>query len=226
MKFLFNFCLLALSAPNLLSVSARDVPANVRDFYNSVKKAGQCRKKLKDGFYSIDPSEGGKNGKLFRASVVEAFRPCVSGLVANQNIIHLVFAYCGDHLSDDKIIYIQGPKGKFANMDIDCDGEQHGPGDDGRCESSGDTQSQTSFKDTVASYKAGVKDLNAFVHSYVVFGNVGKKNHYIEFKPEDHGVKPLSVMAVVCGDKMVRFLCHPLSLPLNATPCCGSKLTW
>ncbi|TVY20717.1 Endo-chitosanase C [Lachnellula arida] len=48
----------------------------------------------------------------------------------------------------------------MADMDIDCDGVQHGKGDDGRCESSGDTQSRTSFEDTVASYN------KAFVHPY------------------------------------------------------------
>ena len=58
-------------------------------------------------------------------------------------------------------------------MDIDCDGQQGGAGEDGRCGSSGDTQSQTSFKDTIISYKVGINDLNAKVHTYVVFGNDG-----------------------------------------------------
>lgn len=88
-------------------------------------------------------------------------------------------------------------------MDIDCDGIQDGPGNDGRCGSSSDTQSQTSFMDTVASYGQGVSDLNAFVHPYVVFGNVGTKAGYVNFDPRSVGVEPLSLMAVVCGDKMV-----------------------
>jgi len=94
-------------------------------------------------------------------------------------------------------------------MDIDCDGKQGGPGEDGRCGSSSDTQSQTSFKDTVAEYGAGIDDLNAKVHSYVVFGNEGTNP---SFKPDKYNIKPLSVMAVVCGNKLVSPLrSHPAS---------------
>ena len=90
-------------------------------------------------------------------------------------------------------------------MDIDCDGLQHGEGDDGRCGNSDDTQSETAFKDTVAQYSNGVEDLNAYVHDYVVFGNYGTADGYTTFDPEEHDVKPLSVMAVVCGDQLVCF---------------------
>lgn len=113
------------------------------------------------------------------------------------------FSYCGDHLYDYKIVYIQGTYGSLANMDIDCDGAQHGTADDGRCGSSNDTQSQTTFKDTVASYGHGITDLNAFVHPYVVFGNQGSTKGWKTFDPEQFGIKPLSVMAVVCGDRLV-----------------------
>lgn len=89
-------------------------------------------------------------------------------------------------------------------MDIDCDGIQGGPADDGRCGSSGDTQSQTSFQDTVRSYGQGQRDLDANVHPYVVFGNEGSRAGYVTFNPQDYGIKPLSLMAVVCGDKLVR----------------------
>jgi len=81
-----------------------------------------------------------------------------------------------------------------------------------------DSQTETVVKDTVASNKTGVKDLNAFVLPCVVFGNVGKKNNYEEFKPDGHGVKPLSVMAVVRGDKMVGFACASLSPFSHAIP--------
>lgn len=95
-------------------------------------------------------------------------------------------------------------------MDIDCDGIQNGAGNDGRCGSSSDTQSDTSFEDTVASYGQGINNLNAFVHPYVVFGNVGTKSGYVNFHPQDKGVQPLSLMAVVCGDKMVSSLLQSL----------------
>ncbi len=61
-------------------------------------------------------------------------------------------------------------------MDIDCDGNQTIINGDTRCGNSGDTQSETSFMDTVAGYGKGIKDLNANVHMYVVFGNTGMFN--------------------------------------------------
>jgi hypothetical protein len=96
-------------------------------------------------------------------------------------------------------------------MDIDCDGEQNGRGDDGRCGSSSDTQSITSFQDIVKGYKKGINDLNAYVHPYVVFGNEGTKSGWKTFDPEHYGIEPLSVIAVVCNGKMVRR--HPLFSP-------------
>ncbi|KAI2610563.1 glycoside hydrolase family 75 protein [Hypoxylon sp. NC1633] len=113
------------------------------------------------------------------------------------------FSYCGDHVKDYNVIYLQGKKGQFANMDIDCDGTQGSAADDGRCGDSGDTQSITSFADTVNGYRKGVKDLDANIHPYVVFGNVGGKEGYTSFDPQKHGVEPLSVMAVVCGDQLI-----------------------
>ena len=83
-------------------------------------------------------------------------------------------------------------------MDIDCDGDLSGP--PGRCGKSQDTQGQTEFVDEVK--KFGIKDLNANVHPYVVFGN-DRSDGGPKFDPRKHGIKPLSVMAVVCGDKLV-----------------------
>ena len=88
-------------------------------------------------------------------------------------------------------------------MDVDCDGEQNGRGDDGRCESSQDTQSITSFQWIIERYNKGINDLNANVHPYVVFGNEGTKSGWKTFDPQEYGIEPLSVMAVVCGDKLV-----------------------
>ncbi|KAF5006048.1 hypothetical protein FDECE_7560 [Fusarium decemcellulare] len=149
--------------------ASREIPTNVKNFYNSVKK-GTCKNVLASGFYSSD--EGGPN-----------------------------YNYCGDHVKDYNIIYLQG-KGELVDMDIDCDGIQKGPADDGRCGSSGDTQSITSFQYLVEGYKTGQKDLDANAHSYIVFGNEGTKPKWATFDPEKHGIKPLSVMAVVCNNKM------------------------
>ncbi|KPM45293.1 hypothetical protein AK830_g1259 [Neonectria ditissima] len=113
------------------------------------------------------------------------------------------FTYCGDHIDDYNVIYIQGNKSRLANLDVDCDGIQGSPADDGRCGSSGDTQSVTSFQDIVEGYKTGQKDLDANIHPYVVFGNTGTKPRWPTFRPQDYGIKPLSVMAVVCGKKLI-----------------------
>jgi hypothetical protein len=106
-------------------------------------------------------------------------------------------------LKDYNVIYLQGTKGKLVNMDIDCDGIQGSSADDGRCGSSGDTQSVTSFQDRIQDYGAGRKDLDANIHPYVVFGNVGTKKNWPTFDAQKHGIKPLSIIAVVCGEKMV-----------------------
>lgn len=152
------------------SSSARDVPAGLRAYYNSIVSQGQCSNVLKSGFLSIDDGDDS-------------------------------YSYCAD---DSKgILYLQGTGGNLANMDIDCDGIKDGIGDDGRCDSSGDIQYQTAFMDTVAGYSNGVEDLNPFVHDYVVFGNYGSEDGYITFDPEEYGIEPLSVMAVVCGDKLI-----------------------
>ncbi|KAF4584141.1 putative chitosanase precursor [Ophiocordyceps camponoti-floridani] len=86
-------------------------------------------------------------------------------------------------------------------MDIDCDGDSTAPFNDTRCKSSLDTQSQTSFREELAPY--GITDLNANIHTYVVFGNTGSKPGWPTFDPAAHGIKPLSVMAVVCGQRLV-----------------------
>ncbi|KAK1465017.1 fungal chitosanase [Colletotrichum melonis] len=162
----------ACAFATLLAVpaTARDVPANVKAFYDQVRGRQQCSTVLKTGFHS---KEGGKGD----------------------------YGYCGDYLSNYNVIYIQGSGGRLANMDIDCDGAQtHG---DGRCGSSTDTQSQTSFKSEIQGYKAGINDLNAYVHPYVVFGNDGSKPGWPTFDPKKHGIEPLSVMAVVCNNKVI-----------------------
>ncbi|OLN85471.1 Endo-chitosanase [Colletotrichum chlorophyti] len=111
------------------------------------------------------------------------------------------FDYCGDYLDKYNIIYLQGKHGQLVNMDVDCDGAQGEA--DGRCASSTDTQAETTFRDELNNYRTGQRDLNASVHPYVVFGNQGNKPGWPTFNPQDHGVEPLSVMAVVCNNKLV-----------------------
>lgn len=89
-------------------------------------------------------------------------------------------------------------------MDVDCDGNPVSTGGDTRCDSSQDTIPETAFKSMVQQY--GISDLNAYIHTYVVFGNQGTKQGFVNFKPQDYGMEPLSVMAVVCGNQMVSLL--------------------
>jgi hypothetical protein len=90
---------------------------------------------------------------------------------------------------------------------VDCDGTGGGPSDDGRCrrELSPDLQGATSFRDTLAGYgRKNVSDLNPYVHPYVVFGNArGTRGRggWRAFDPSAYGMRPLSVMAVVCPDR-------------------------
>ncbi|CEJ80605.1 hypothetical protein VHEMI00779 [[Torrubiella] hemipterigena] len=100
-------------------------------------------------------------------------------------------AYCGDI---SNVIYLKGGKGNYDNMDVDCDGANNSGGD---CANDPSGQGETAFKDTVKGY--GIGDLDANIHTYIVFGNEGGKT---TFKPQDHGIKPLSLMAVVCGGKL------------------------
>ena len=88
-------------------------------------------------------------------------------------------------------------------MDVDCDGAQGGPQDDGRCGESTTTIPTTSIKYIIEGYNVGISDLNPHEHSFVVFGNSGTKPGWKTFDPREHGVQKASLMAVVCGDKMV-----------------------
>ena len=139
-------------------------------------------------------------------SKVASMIPTTLELVSSSSIVMFIdssslrlpptaWSYCQKDVAG-QAIFLKGPS-TFANMDIDCDGIQKGG--DGRCGSSTDTQSQTAFEGQIPGNV--IKDLNANIHPYVVFGNYG--DYSPTFDPEAHGIKPLSVMAVVCGDKLV-----------------------
>lgn len=86
-------------------------------------------------------------------------------------------------------------------MDVDCDGADDKAGD---CSNDPSGYGETAFKDTVKGY--GISDLNANIHPYVVF------NEKPFFDPGKYGMKPLSVMAVVCNNQLVsRFLSVSIS---------------
>ncbi len=102
--------------------------------------------------------------------------------------------YCGDHLKDYGILYLQGENGDLVNMHIDCDGVQGDPTDDGRCGHNLDIQANLAFT-----------DLNSNIMPYVVLGNVnGTSGNSPQFRPQQYGIEPLSLVAVVCGSNLVR----------------------
>ncbi|KAF5124307.1 Endo-chitosanase [Metarhizium anisopliae] len=106
--------------------------------------------------------------------------------------------YCGDL---PNAIFLKGSSGNYDNMDIDCDGANNSAGG---CANDPSGQGQTSFKDTVKTY--GIPDLDANIHPYVVFGNEGASP---SFNPQSKGMKPLSIMAVVCNNQLVRSIPAP-----------------
>lgn len=88
-------------------------------------------------------------------------------------------------------------------MDIDCDGTTLGGGADRSCDSSADTLIETRFQEIVKSYGKGIRDLSTYIHPYVTLGNEGKRKGYVDFDPQSVGIEPLSIVAVVCGDRLV-----------------------
>lgn len=102
--------------------------------------------------------------------------------------------FCGDI---PNAIFLKGSNGNYDNMDVDCDGSDDKAGD---CSNDPTGYGETAFKDTVQSY--GISDLNANIHPYVVF------NEPPFFNAEQYGMRPLSVMAVVCNNQLVSLPCN------------------
>ncbi|CAG8894240.1 unnamed protein product [Penicillium egyptiacum] len=101
--------------------------------------------------------------------------------------------YCGD-IDGAIFLHSTSKGGSYADMDIDCDGANNSAGG---CSNDQSGQGVTAFQDEVEHF--GIKDLDANIHPYVVFGN---EDHKPRFMPDEHGMEHLSVMAIVCGDKL------------------------
>ncbi|KNG89433.1 chitosanase [Aspergillus nomiae NRRL 13137] len=103
------------------------------------------------------------------------------------------FEYCGD-IEGAIFMHSSAKGGQYTNMDVDCDGANNSHG---KCSNDPSGQGQTAFKDEVK--KFGISDLDANLHPYIVFGN---EDDSPEFKPQKHGMEPLSVIAVVCKGQL------------------------
>lgn len=188
----FKHSFAAAVALSLGLATARDIPSNVQDFYDSVMNQRQCENELATGFTSI----AGEDDSTSPPSINENEE-------STSNASTPGFVYCGHNLNtSSSIIYLQGRSGDLANMDICCDGIQGSPADDGRCESSPTTQSITAFQWIIESYGTNQTDLDANVHPYIVFGNVGDSPDWPSFDPQAYGIEPLSVMAVICNNTL------------------------
>lgn len=152
---IFNTLITTLLFALFTLTHAREVPANVREFYDKVK-GGECPVAVAKGF-----SQGAYSGES---------------------------NYCVD--KDHTVMWITTPSG-LADMDIDCDGANQGYG---KCANDPTGQGMTSFVGDVV--KHGLSDLDSNTHSFVVLGNHG-------FDPQSLGIKPLSLVAVICGGQLV-----------------------
>ena len=58
----FSTAALSVLFATSATVAAREVPANVRTFYNKVKAQNRCENELQGGFHSKDDDNKGKEG--------------------------------------------------------------------------------------------------------------------------------------------------------------------
>ena len=87
-------------------------------------------------------------------------------------------------------------------MDIDCDGANHSAG---KCADDPSGQPDLAFDSQLQSYNVGLQHLDAHIHPYVVLGNSGGSP---SFGPANHGVHPLSLVAVVCNGALVSLVSY------------------
>jgi chitosanase len=170
-----------ITATTLLSLglaSAYNIPDNLKKIYNShkVRQPPIYQPRISP---TNNPQSGNCNNKL-----ADGFTDGISGAST--------FAYCGD-IHGAIYLHSSGNGGQYDNMDVDCDGLNDKGGD---CGSDPTGQGETAFKDQLSQF--GIEDLDANLHPYVVFGNTN-------FDPQQYGMEPLSVMAVVCNNQVVRF---------------------
>ncbi|KAK3648346.1 hypothetical protein LTR56_007463 [Elasticomyces elasticus] len=158
----------------LSNALARDVPLNVRAFYNRIQTA-QCTGPdlLKSGFYSQDDGPP-------------------------------TFGYCKDNSTNAIYIHGFGSALANMDIDCDGAIPDPAPDkrckdSDTKSETRWKDQVQQYSKRSNDPFE----DLNPYNVPYVVFGNEGSKGNYSTFDPRKYGVHPLSVMAVVCGDQLI-----------------------
>ena len=183
-------------ATAVLRALARDVPNNVEDFYkaNIVRPSPSSQsptpplslQTLSDPKHTCIYSPLTSPTRPVPAPLSAAF---TDGETPTANTV-----YCSD--ASTGAVYLKGPDGLNASMGL-CNNDPSG-------------QSQTAFQSEVQGF--GIADLDAHVHLYVVLGNEGADP---SFDPQSAGVRPLSVVAVVCNGQLVSLRPRPASPPFS-----------
>ncbi|KAK8117241.1 Endo-chitosanase [Apiospora kogelbergensis] len=129
------------------------------------------------------------------------------------NNLGLAWYYCGDYANTaGSFLYAASSttassSRPSSNLTIDCNGIRDGPDDTGLCDRlyRGPTRS-TAFQSRMKADGFPAKDLNPYFHPYVALGDfrdIRRREEYVHFDPQDQVVEPLSIVAVVCNDKLI-----------------------
>ena len=212
---------LLVLATAVLRALARDIPSNVEDFYNanivrlSLSSQSPTPPLSLSLYIYITNLSNPQHTYIYSphlqnpsANTPHQAGTCASplsdaftdGQTDTANIV-----YCSD--ASTGAVYLKGPDGTYDDMDIDCDGLNASTG---LCNNDPSGQSQTAFQSEVQEF--GIADLDAHVHPYVVLGNEGADP---SFDPQSAGVKPLSVVAVVCNGQLVSLRSRPAFPPFS-----------
>lgn len=166
------------------AAAARDVPTNLKSFYDSHKVSCYFHFPSQSQLTSLP-----QTGKCPNALSI-AYD---SGEGKGDSV------YCKDDTSG--VVYLKDTSNGYADADVDCDGLNASKGD---CNNDPSGQSMTAFQDQVQ--KFGIDDLDAHIHTYVVLGNdnsASEGDGGKKFDPQSVGIKPLSLVAVVCNNKLI-----------------------
>ena len=89
--------------------------------------------------------------------------------------------YCGDHLADFNVVYFQSVLAALPTQYFDG-------------------AASLNSLDTISLSKAEIQGLNPEVVPFVIFRN---DNRELSFDPEEYGIEPLSLVAIVCNNQLV-----------------------
>ncbi|KAK8084512.1 hypothetical protein PG997_005783 [Apiospora hydei] len=168
----------------------REIPLRVKQFQDRLREGRQCNKTLASGL-----------------------RTSLGGPKSINNVNSSPWYYCGDYVnSTGSFMYAASStaasgEDQSSKLTIDCNGTRGGPEDTGLCDRLyHEPAKSTAFQYLLKGSGIPVKDLNTYFHPYVALGDFGagqrSNSDFVEFDPQDEVVEPLSLVAVVCNEKM------------------------